>query len=223
MLSFDRSIVARLLRSVTGRFRRSTAGTSAVEFALISPVLVLMLGAAVELSGAVTAGNRATYVAETIAQLVSQSSRSITVAEMHGFIKSAALVDPDILTYAKATGKSVEAAVNIAVTSVEFSQKNPACKTNCAYDADVVFSEALAGPKRACGKLAEGSGRSMGTLAPGLFSPSPLVVVDVELFYRPLLTTILGAEISYKRQAFFRPRNIKLINYANNCPGHPVS
>ena len=213
--------VMSLLRTKAG-FLRDTRAVSAVEFALILPAIVLMLGGAVELSGAITAGNRATAVAETIGQVVSQTQGPIGTEDMLAFIRTAALVDPDIISYAKATGKSLEQAVNVTVSSVAFTLKNPACAQNCQYTASLVFSEAIAGAKRACGNVPLGTTNDVAVLPSAVASGNPIIAVDVEVFYRPIMTTILGSEISFKRSLYFRPRYVTRVNYDKNCPGFPV-
>ncbi|MBC8129045.1 MAG: pilus assembly protein [Rhizobiaceae bacterium] len=203
-------------------FHADTRGIAAVEFGLLLPVLLLLLGGAVEFSGAVTAGSRATRVAETIGQVVAQTQAALTTEDLTAIIKSAAIVDPDIIVYAKETGKSLETAVDVTVSSIAFNPLPATCTTNCTYEASVVFSEALSGPKRPCGKQSGGAASSPTTLPTNVFSANSILVVDVEVFYKPLMSTFLGTEISFKRSLFFRPRYVDQINYSKNCPGFPV-
>jgi Flp pilus assembly protein TadG len=63
------------------RFRRDRRGVSAVEFALISPVLILAYFGLAELSGALMAQRRVAHAASAIGDLVAQDS-TITNAEM---------------------------------------------------------------------------------------------------------------------------------------------
>ena len=207
-----------------GSFWRDHAGVSAVEFALVAPVLAMMLVGATELSSAITAGNRATYVAEAIAQMVSQAKGPVSQEDMTSFIKSAALIDPDIATYARVAGKAnLESAANVAVSSIVFTPKDASCTLDCTFDAHVVFSESLAGsPKRSCGTLMPGNS-GLGSLPARIFSPNSLVVVDVETFYRPLMRWFLPMEISFKRTVYLHPRNVEHVNYRFNCPGFPVT
>ena len=63
------------------RFRRDRRGVSAIEFALISPVLILAYFGLAELSGALMAQRRVAHAASAIADLVAQDS-TITNSEM---------------------------------------------------------------------------------------------------------------------------------------------
>lgn len=63
--------MARLL-SLLARFRRDRRGVSAVEFALIAPVMVGMYLGAAELTQALTADRKITGVANAVADLVAQ-------------------------------------------------------------------------------------------------------------------------------------------------------
>jgi Flp pilus assembly protein TadG len=205
-------------------FARSTSGASATEFAILAPVLVVMMGGAVDLSGAITASNRATYVAEGIAQMVSQVKGPINADDMRTFLRSAPLFDPDVMSFARAVGiTDVEKAVNVVVSSVVFEPTAAGCVSNCTYAAKVVFSAALSDwAKRACGTLTQGTA-DLSQLPAEAFGPSSLVVVDIETFYRPLMMMFLPERCGFRRTAFFRPRHVEHVNYAQNCSGYPVT
>lgn len=210
----------RELGSSLRRFRRNPDGAAAVELALIAPVLALMIGGSVELGGAITASNRATYVADAIGELVSQTSKTITTDDMNGFIRTAALIDPDIVRYAAQSGKSLEMAAKVTVSSIQFEQKLPACTANCEYNAYVVFSEAISGSPRACGSASQ---PALTVLPADAYSSGSLIVVEVEVTYRPLMSMIIKQDITFKRSTYFRPRYVSRVNYQNNCPYYKVS
>lgn len=63
------------------RFRRDRRGVSALEFALVSPMLILAYFGLAELSGALMAQRRVAHAASAIGDLVAQDS-SITNSEM---------------------------------------------------------------------------------------------------------------------------------------------
>jgi Flp pilus assembly protein TadG len=80
----------RRLRSLKG-FGRDERGVSALEFALIAPVLILMYTGMAELSQGMTAQRRATHAASTLGDLVAQQS-SITSYEAGKVLAAAKLV-----------------------------------------------------------------------------------------------------------------------------------
>jgi len=63
------------------RLARAESGLAAIEFALIAPVMLLSLLGAVEVSNAMLSDRKATQVASTLADLVSQDT-NVTDAEM---------------------------------------------------------------------------------------------------------------------------------------------
>ncbi len=208
-----------MLKRLLAPFTHSRSGVAALEFALIAPAMIVMLVGGVEVSSAITAANRATFIAETIGELVSRTKGPIGESEMAGFIKMAALIDPNVIRHAANTGKTLEAAVDVTVSSVEFSLADAACERDCTYRADVEFSTSLTGRKRPCGRLAPGSGSSPSTLPPEVFGPGSIVVVDVVANYEPVLVSVLSETISFHRSTFFRPRHVAAVEYAVSCPG----
>jgi Flp pilus assembly protein TadG len=69
------------LISALRRFARRESGLAAIEFAFVAPVMLLSLLGAVEVSNAMLADRKATQVASTLADLVSQDT-NITNTEM---------------------------------------------------------------------------------------------------------------------------------------------
>lgn len=193
------------------RWAGARSGVAAVEFALLCPALVLLLGGVVELGGAISAGNRATRVADTIGLLVSQAENKLTVGEVDALLRSAALVDTDIGTYARQKGKSVETAANVTVTSVTFAKSEASCTVNCTYTGKTQFSHAIAGPVHACGPV------STDAVPAALVKEGGLIITEVEVFYRPMMTTILGKEISFKRATYFNARFAARIEMEGGC------
>lgn len=85
-----RTAAAALLRG----FRDAKAGVSAVEFALILPIMLVLYAGSVELSEALAVDRKANRVASTIADLVAQKT-NITSTEMTNiFNASKAIMEP---------------------------------------------------------------------------------------------------------------------------------
>ncbi|MBE7186264.1 MAG: pilus assembly protein [Methylobacterium mesophilicum] len=198
---------------------RDRRGVAAIEFAFVAPVLALLMLGAPDISSAIMASNRATFVAETIAQLISQTKVTLTDNDINQILQSAPLVDPDILTYARTANTSVENSVSIIATSVAFTLADANCKSNCKYDANVVFSRALSGSGRQCGKLVPGSDGSSG-LPSEVYSANSIVAVDVTVRFKPLFSNLFFNELSFKRSAYFRPRYVEPVKSTNNCPAY---
>jgi Flp pilus assembly protein TadG len=68
--------VRRVLRPITERFRRNTAGAAAVEFALVSTILFVLLGGALDLNHLVTVRRDNERVAVEVAQTLAACTSS---------------------------------------------------------------------------------------------------------------------------------------------------
>ncbi|GGE17430.1 hypothetical protein GCM10011390_40670 [Aureimonas endophytica] len=208
-----------MLRTLCRAFRDRRA-VAATEFALVLPVLILLVVGLPDLGGAILAAGRATKLAETMAQLVSQSKITLSDTDLDQILGAAPLADPEILTYARAAGVSIEKAATVIVSSVAFKPTNANCQANCQYKANVVFSRALSGAARPCGALVQGEDGSLFTLPSKVYSANSVVVVDVETHFKPFLADLLFGEMSFKRSAYFRPRYVAQIDSTRNCPGY---
>jgi Flp pilus assembly protein TadG len=210
-------------RRLVRRFRRGEDGASAVEFGLLAPVLVILLTGAVEFSGAITASNRSIHVADALAEMVSRVDHAVTNDELKNYALTAALVDPEIVKYARVSNTALEQAFKVTISSVQFEPKSPTCVLlGCAYEANVVFSYTLNGTKRSCGKLtpAAATAQSSTTLPSDVYGPGSLVVVDVEVPYATVLPVRLAKTLTFKRSAYFRPRHSSRIESQNDCAGY---
>ncbi len=82
------------LRGRLSSFAKARAGVSAVEFALILPVMLMLYCGSVELSEALAVDRKANRVSSTICDLVSQET-DVTAAEMANiFDASSAIMEP---------------------------------------------------------------------------------------------------------------------------------
>ncbi len=73
------------------RFRRDRRGISAVEFALILPMMLLLYFGAYEIGEAVTINRKVTHIASTLGDLVAQS-KTITGTDMENILDAAASI-----------------------------------------------------------------------------------------------------------------------------------
>ena len=86
----DFAVLTRLSRLITS-LRRDQRGTSAVEFAMVLPVMVPLYLGAVEVSQAVAIQRKVTLTARTVADLASQVTK-VSKAEMANMMKAAEAV-----------------------------------------------------------------------------------------------------------------------------------
>lgn len=204
------------------RFLRSTRGNAATEFAILVPVMLMMLLTGYELMSAIGASTRATYLATSLAEMLSQSTLTLSTADADRIIETAPVVDPDILRYAKRNNRSdIWKVADVTLSSVLFTPLVAGCTVNCAYRGDLLFSYSQQGPTRPCGQVVPDSTPMPGssTLPAEVFGPGSVVVVDVKVPYMPLVSDIFGADFSFQRTVYLRPRYVDRINYVKNCTG----
>ena len=206
------------LRGAAQRFMSSKRGVAGTEFALLFPVMLTMLAGGFELSRAVAASTRTTYLSNALVELASQATTRLTTDELNRIIETAALQDPDIMRYADAKGKTDFWAVpKVTISSIVVAKTNPRCVTRCNYEANMVFSYSPSGESRACGKVNYGSGAD--DLPTRLSGEGSFVVVDLSVPYETIFKQILPASIRFKRTVYLAPRYVDVVQSEDNCPG----
>jgi Flp pilus assembly protein TadG len=84
--------VASLNLALIRRFKADEHGVSAVEFALILPILILLLFASFDVTRAVDAKNKSVLLSRTIADFVSQSNGGVDKTELANIIKASKFI-----------------------------------------------------------------------------------------------------------------------------------
>lgn len=158
---------------------KDTRGVSAVEFALILPVMISMFIGAVEFSHALTVDRRVTSVASAAADLVAQSKQTSSAAVQDVFTAANSIMLPYSTAQIKILLTSVIADVNND-TTVDWS-----CGHNEAANAD----------------------GSSYTLPAGLIQPfSSVIVAEVTYDYVPPIGEFITGPITLSETFYLRPR-----------------
>ncbi len=193
--------------------RRGRRGTASLEFALLTPVLVLMFCGIVDLSECLLFARRLQTAASTIAQMASTDSaqdatlNQITDAQVAQAAAAAYAFFPD---WARASSGKGGFAVTLSGTT---EVATPAgCTTACSYSARVVWSgyAALGSAKtRACGAIAptaDNAGPDYGHLWQDDIGATSLFIADVAATYTPPFAASFIGPISFIRTAVASPR-----------------
>jgi Flp pilus assembly protein TadG len=161
------------------RLGRDERGVSAVEFAMLLPLMITLYLGAVEISQAVGIDRKVTLTTRTVADLASQVS-NISDADMSNLLNaSAAVVAPYETSKLKVTVSRVDVDANGA--------------------AKVVWSDTLGGSARAVG--------SGVTLPAALGVPSTsLIWSEVSYSYTPTIGYVVTGTLNLSDQLFMRPR-----------------
>lgn len=177
----------RLLRS----FKRNREGASAVEFAILAPLLISLYFGCVEITDGIAADRKVTLTAGALANLTSQS-QTITVDGMTNILNaSAAIIKP-------------------------YSVGNLAATITCLYmDADgttkVKWSATLNGTARTEGSTV--TLPSADLVAPG----NSLVWSEVSYSYTPVVGYTITGTLPLSDQMFMSPRTQAPVYDGKKC------
>ncbi len=171
--------VCKTLLRLARRLGRDCGGVSAVEFALIAPVMIAILFGSVEVSLALIADRKVTQTASTVADLVAQDD-AITAGEM-----------ADIFTAASAIMQPYDTApLQMRISSVVMAPNKK------------IYVDWSQGKNMSARK----SGSSV-TVPKGLLQPnSSIIMAEVSYDYTPTLGNFLKAPIGLGDTFYLRPR-----------------
>jgi Flp pilus assembly protein TadG len=167
------------LSALLRRFRRDGGGVSAVEFALVLPLLLSLYIGSMEVSQGIAADRKVTLMARTVADLASQVS-TITNADMNNLLNaSAAVMQP----YSAS-------ALKITVSSVVVDAQGRAT---------IAWSDTRNGTARTPGAAV--------SLPAALLVPNTsLVWGEAEYTYTPAVGYVVTGPLALKDQIYMRPR-----------------
>jgi len=167
---------------------------SAIEFAILAPLMITMYVGAAELGNALTINRRTSAVTSTAADLVAQV-KSLSSSDLQDIGKAATSVMAPYPT----------TPLKIVLTSVVADQNN---------NGKVTWSYATnGGAKRGCG--------SSYSVPAGLTQPnSSVIVAEVVYKFKPMTNlTLFGAPVGYdmKRTFYARPRKSLEVKKTDGC------
>jgi Flp pilus assembly protein TadG len=171
-----------LLAAIARSYSRLTSdcrGVSAVEFAMLLPVMLTLFLGSVEASQGIAADRKVELTAHTLADLSSQYT-DITNAEMTNILNAGSAI---IAPYAAANLKEVVSEIAI----------------DAQGNATVVWSDTLNGTALAVGTIV--------TVPSSLATPNTyLVLAQVQYSYNPTYGYVLTGTLTLSDQSFMRPR-----------------
>jgi Flp pilus assembly protein TadG len=167
-----------------GRFKRDQEGTSAVEVAMILPVLLTLYLGTVEVSQGLSMDRRVTLTARTAADLASQVS-SIDNTYMTNLLSASSAV-----MSCNSINQCDISKLKITVSEV---------KIDSNQTAKVVWSDTLNGAKRSVG-----SSVSLPTALK--IANTNLIWSEVSYSFKPTVGYVITGTLSLSDQIFMRPR-----------------
>jgi Flp pilus assembly protein TadG len=160
-------------------FARDRDGVSAIEFALIAPLMITLYLGGVEVTQAVAVDRKTTLIAHTVADLVAQVA-SVTNADMQDVLNaSAAVAAPYVVSNLKVTVSSVVIDANGKAT--------------------IAWSDTLNGTARAVGSVI--------ALPSALaVANTSLIWGEVTYAYKPMVGWVITGTLNLGDQIYMRPR-----------------
>jgi Flp pilus assembly protein TadG len=178
-IKHEANLIAQDLRARFCGLARDERGVSAVEFAMLLPLMVTLYLGAVELSQGIGADRKVTITARTVADLVSQVT-SVSNADMTNSLNAASAV---IAPFSAAQLKVVVSSITI----------------DAQGKATIAWSDTLNGTARSKGSTV--------TLPAALASPtSSLIWSEVQYNYTPVIGYVITGSLNLKDQIYMRPR-----------------
>jgi Flp pilus assembly protein TadG len=187
-----RAAAARHCRALR-RFRGDRGGVSAVEFALILPIMVTFYLGSVELGNGLAVQFKTTLAARTVADLTSQYN-AIDAATMTQILGAASSV------VAPYSGTNMTVVVSEVTT------------TNSSGAAKVTWSAANSGSARSVG-----SSVTLPSALQTLPTGTALILGEVTYPYSPQFGYVLTGTINMYEIQYFYPRKATCVSYNNVC------
>jgi len=226
------------------RFTASRDAASAIEFALVLPVLILLMLAGLQLVLYVNATRKVERIAASIGQMISEATppsnattvASVNAGDLHFSYDSTLVLFPYIMS--DAAGKNIAwwQDINIDYASIQFHPKQgKSCSgydQSACYNASVVWtSGSMMGTNyRPCGPnqiAADDTAPSSPTTLPrSVFGPGSIIVIDAVFNFVPTFGAKFLPPIRIAKSVFLQPRYASLITYdttkndgiASPCP-----
>ena len=173
------ALVAARVRRPLRRFLRDKRGVSAVEFAMLLPLMITLYLGGVEVSSAIAVDRKVTQVARTVGDLVAQST-SVNATDMTNILNAASSV---VQPYSPSL-------IQVTVLRVDIDANGVA---------KVVWSKTLNGTARAV--------NSTVTLPAALNTANTsLIWAESQYAYTPTIGYVITGTMTLKDQIYMRPR-----------------
>jgi Flp pilus assembly protein TadG len=181
-------MTAAFIRSTACKLRRLAGderGVSAVEFAMLLPLMLTLYLGTVEISQGIAADRKVTLTARTIADLVAQVS-SINNTDMTNSLNAASAV---VVPFSASN-------LTVVVSSVKIDANN---------NATIDWSDTLHGTARA-------KGSSVSLPSALVVANTSLIWAEVQYTYKPTIGYVVSGTLTLKEQIYMRPRVSDSVN-----------
>ena len=220
--------------STLRRFATRQDGVSAIEFALVLPVLIILLLAGIQIVLYINATRRVEAIASSISEMISQAApqtgltdTTVNALDLHFGYDATLVLFPYIMKDAAQKNVAWWQDISISYASVQFTQipgsncTGNADQSSC-YTANVVWtSSGTAGANyRPCLvpqlPADDTAPPSRSTLPRSLFGPGSIIAVDVVFTFVPTFGAKFLQSLKIARSVFVQPRYAPVIKFDNS-------
>jgi len=225
------------------RFLGDTRAASVIEFALILPVLLILMLGGIQLVTYIDTSRKVGLIAQSISQMISQAMppsgstvATVTAADLHFSYDSTLVLFPYLLKDAPRQGLQWWQDIAITYAAVAFTQTSSNCTggdLSACYTAAVAWTSSgtTGGNYRPCKvpqlPAADTTPPNRTTLPRSVFGPGSIVAVDVVFNFRPTFGARFIPAVRIARSMYVQPRYAALVNFdttgndgiAVKCPG----
>ena len=192
--------------------RCNRGGVAGLEFALISPVLLVLFVGTIDISNALLTARRMTLAAGSVAEIASTESVQSQALNVLTDVQAWQATTAAFALFPGWTYPPARQTFAITVSGVDFTASPAGCTTNCSYTAMVKWSVANdlgQAQLRPCGALSQApdtNAPSYGSLPAGNFGPTSLIVADISYTFRPAFFGFVTGDIPMMQSAYISPR-----------------
>lgn len=171
------------------RFRRSVAGVSAIEFALIAPIMILLYLGGFELTEGVTISRKVTHVTSVLGDLVAQAEEVTTDEMIDVFAAAEAVMNP------YPTG-----AMTLRISAIAIDEDGEASvEWSCAQNTDLLTDGDVIIPT----DINEAS--------------TELIIAEVHYPYEPPFGKVITGDVDLTDTFYLRPRFAGGVEGPDSC------
>lgn len=219
---------------------RARSGSPAIEFALLAPVMLILLSGSYDITQLLIARQQVISTTQQIVEIATElsiqpdQSTSLTTTQAY---------QAETAIYALMPGLKSGADTNkfsVTLSAVVFTATPAGCVAgvNCTYVANTAWSTTLSlgvQATRPCGVIAQVASTQQATInnlpTAGMTALTSIVVADVSYVYRPIFTGFITGFVTLQQTAFLPPRLSTVTPYveydlahsttnASVCPGY---
>ena len=219
-------------------WREDARGVAATEFAMATPVVMLLMLGGFDVGRFALATQRVELVANEVGEIVAQtvyaSSNAsgqtigtINDTQLGNAQQAAMFIFPQALAAASQQGVFWTSLLKVDVTSLQFVTTPAGCTSSCNYVPKVIWSTGARPCSTTFTQAANTSTPSPTTLPAALYSPVSQIVVDVTYTFQPTFGAQYFGGATIARSYYVSPRNVNFVEMssgstlAQNCSGAP--